>query len=323
MKKMVIVQLFLILALRILALSCYDVQYTTNPNGTSPYTNQSVTVEAIVVAECFYTGTSSNNYGYMLGDAEGGPWSGLFIFDNVHHPQRGDLVQVTGFIQEYYNWTEMTSLTSYAVLSHNNPLPPFTAITTGQLNDQGEQWENVLVSVQNVEVTSLTNNYGEFSVNDGSGVASINDQCFPRPGYTWPGLSLGQIYHQIRGVVAESFSMYTINPRDTFDVMQVPITCDLGLNEVQVDFWQDMGEPISVTGTVHNNTDLASERFDLVYICNEVEVGRQSYPGLAADQSLNLSFSFNPVEPGYKNLWVELEIEGDQVPGNNRFLRYL
>ncbi|MGC9362751.1 MAG: metallophosphoesterase, partial [Candidatus Syntrophosphaera sp.] len=205
-------------------LTCHDVQYTTDPGGASPYSGDVVTVEGIVVSELFYTGTSTSNYGFMISDPEGGPWSGLLIFTNQYHPQRGDLVQVTGTITEYYDFTEMSPTTGFQVLSQGNPLPPATPISTGDLlstSGDAEQWEGVFVKVETVQITNTPNNYNEFYVSDGSGAAQIDDQCFPRSGFSWPQMSVGQNWARIQGVVDYSFSYFAINPRDMNDIIQV------------------------------------------------------------------------------------------------------
>ncbi len=203
-------------------LTCYDVQYTTQANGDSPYKGSVVTVEGIVVAEIFYTGTSTSNKGFVISDSDGGPWSGLLIFTNQYAPQRGDKVQVTGTIAEYYNFTEMSPTTGFQVISQGNPLPPVTLITTGSLTGaNAEQWESVFVKVENVNVTSTPNNYGEFNVNDGSGACQIDDQCFPRSGFSWPQMNVGQNWARIQGVVDFSFDYYGINPREMTDLVQI------------------------------------------------------------------------------------------------------
>ncbi len=203
-------------------LSCYDVQYTTQANGASPYMGSVVTVEGIVVAEVFYTGTSTTNKGFVISDPEGGPWSGLLIFTNQYAPQRGDKVQVTGTIAEYYEFTEMSPTTSFQVLSPGNPLPPATLITTGSLTGaSAEQWESVFVKVENVNITATPNNYGEFNVNDGSGACQIDDQCFPRSGFSWPQMSVGQNWARIQGVVDYSFNYFGLNPREMADLVQI------------------------------------------------------------------------------------------------------
>jgi len=75
-QRILILLAFIALVNSLASLSCYDVQYTTDPSGDSPYAGQTVTVQGIVVAERFYTGSSTTNYGFMIGDQEGGPWSG-------------------------------------------------------------------------------------------------------------------------------------------------------------------------------------------------------------------------------------------------------
>ncbi|MDP3113832.1 MAG: hypothetical protein Q8M98_03555 [Candidatus Cloacimonadaceae bacterium] len=214
---------FLSTGLAAQVITCYDVQYTTAASGNSPMIDQIVTVQGIVVAQKFYTGTSATNYGFIISDPAGGPWSGLLVFTNQYHPQRGDLVQVTGKIVEYFNLTEMSPTTGYQVLSQGNPLPQPSVIKTSQLISAAtaEQWESVLVRVQDVTVTSTPNSYSEFNVNDGSGACQVDDQCFPRTGFSWPPINVGQSWSRIQGVVDFSFSFYAINPRDLQDMVQV------------------------------------------------------------------------------------------------------
>ncbi len=206
-------------------LTCYDIQYTTE-SGTgntypSPYLNQTVTVQGIVTAEKYYTRSTATNYGFMISDPQGGPWSGLFIFTNQHHPQLGDLVQVTGKIIEYYGFTKMSPVNSFQVISQGNPVPQPTLITTSDMatSATAEQWESVFVMVQNVTVSQVPNNYQEFYVNDGTGQAQIDNQCFPI-GHSWSGIVFGQTWAEIRGVVDYSFDLYGINPRNNNDLIR-------------------------------------------------------------------------------------------------------
>ena len=317
MKKTITLLVFMILLFKLFSLSCYEVQYTTNPSGDSPYANQVVTVEAVVVSERFYTGSSSSNYGFMLGDSNGGPWSGLYVYTTGYSPNRGDLVLVTGTIMEYYGWTEMTSVSSMFVLNQGFPMPPVTTLSTGELESWAEQWESVFVRVNNVEVTSLANNYGEFTVNDGTGFAMINDQCFPRPQIPWPDLEIGQDFYEIRGVVMFSFDQYSINPRDFADLMETELTCDLAISGLGTDYWQDLGEETVLSGYIQNNISTASGDFFLVCYCNDVEVSRNPYLGLGGNGILQFLENFQETEPGYKQVRVAIEMVGDQVPQNN------
>jgi len=224
MKKILLCALVLTTALGLFAqvYTCHDIQYTTSTSGDSPYVGRTVTVRGIVVVELFYTGTSTSNIGFFISDPEGGPWSGLLIYTNQFHPQRGDEVEVTGTITEYYNFTEMSPTTGYRVISQGNPIPPPTLINTGDLSSSStaEQWEGVFVKVENVTIVSLPTSYNEFYVNDGTGQCQIDDQCFPRTGFSWPQMTVGERWARIQGVVDYSFSNYAINPRDMNDIVK-------------------------------------------------------------------------------------------------------
>jgi len=217
------VMLVLIAGLSAQVRTCYEIQYTDNPNGASPFNGQSVTVQGIVVAEVFYTGTSTSNRGFVISDPEGGPWSGLLIFTNTYNPARGDLVQVTGTITEYYDFTEMSPTTGFQVISQGNPMPQPTVITTDQLDNAAtaEQYESVFVRVQDVTITAVPNSYGEFYVNNSTAACQVDDQCFPRSGFSWPQMNVGQSWARVQGVVDFSFSYYGINPRDMQDLVQL------------------------------------------------------------------------------------------------------
>jgi len=71
-------------------LTCYDVQYTDDLSGDSPYMDQIVTVTGIVTG--IVPGT-----GIFISDPDGGPWSGLYIYgrDAASQTNVGDEVNVT------------------------------------------------------------------------------------------------------------------------------------------------------------------------------------------------------------------------------------
>ncbi|MDZ4121733.1 MAG: hypothetical protein U1C33_04890, partial [Candidatus Cloacimonadaceae bacterium] len=224
MRKLILITMMLLMVCIISAQvirTCREIQETTHASGDSPFVGQQVTVQGIVTATRYYTGSSATNFGFFISDPEGGPWSGLFIFTNQHQPALGDLVQVTGTIIEYFGFTEMSPVSTYQVLSQGNPIPEPTLITTGQLATAAtaEQWESVLVKVLNSTVTSLPNSYQEFNVNDGTGNAQIDNQCFT-PGHVWTGITMNQTWAEIRGVVDYSFNIYAINPRSNVDMIQ-------------------------------------------------------------------------------------------------------
>jgi len=145
------------------ALPIYDVQYTIDVSGDSPYNTQIVTVSGIVTAE-FYNG-------FTIADAAG-PWNSIFVFTYSYGPDIGDEIEVTGLVDEYYNLTEIKDLTSYTVLSTGNAVTP-TIVNTSDLAQ--ESYETVLVTIQNITVATLET-YGEYTVDDGSGAARCDDR---------------------------------------------------------------------------------------------------------------------------------------------------
>ena len=68
--------------------SIYDIQYTTDPDGDSPYEGQEVTTQGIVTA-FFYDG--GNRYTFIQDGT--GPWSGLLLYKPDGYVNVGDLLE--------------------------------------------------------------------------------------------------------------------------------------------------------------------------------------------------------------------------------------
>ena len=231
------------------ALSCYDIQYNPEGGSDSPYIDQSVTVQGIVSGVNYYSGSGYNNYGFFISDPAGGPWSGLFIYNQTYHPTVGDLVRVTGTVNEYYGLTEISSVTSCQVLSQGNPLPAPSEINTGSLDNfsSGEQWEGVLVKVLNVSVTVEPNTYQEFYIDDGSGACQIDNQFFGS-NHSWNNVILGQVYSEIIGIVDYSYNYYAINPRSEADMILGANTVTLAIPPQSVGLHSSVSVPVNAYG---------------------------------------------------------------------------
>ncbi len=87
MRSLAIFILTLLPMLLIGQTSIYDIQHTTVAgDGTYPslYDGQTVTTGGIV------TVTGYNGGRYFISSPEGGPWNGLFVYDNNYSPNVGD-----------------------------------------------------------------------------------------------------------------------------------------------------------------------------------------------------------------------------------------
>jgi len=181
-----------------------EIQYTTDPSGDSPYKDEAgVTTEGIVTAVYIN--------GYYIQDPAGGGWSGLYVIDSSNIPTRGDRVRVTGTVAEYYNLTQLNTLTAFEVESSGNTLPAAQVLATGDVSQ--EMWEAVLVRVESVTVTDGDLGYGEWSVSDGSGDVVLDD----KGSYTYTPTT-GDVLNYIVGPLDFSYSVFKMLPRDDLDM---------------------------------------------------------------------------------------------------------
>ena len=233
-------------------LTIQDVQYSKFGSGYSGYNNYEVTVRGIVTADTSYingneTGTASSPAVYIQNGS--GPWSGIRIFgteaDNTSH---GDDVTITGIVNENYGVTQIGTTGSGVVVTVNstgNTLPEPTTITTAEIDDlpggsvQAEQWEGVLVKVENVTVTNENadgdpgpdegsggnRNYGDILVadtsdsnvridlEDGGRYQEYHNYWLPYLENQPIRIYQGDTFESITGIVWYSFSHYKIIPR--------------------------------------------------------------------------------------------------------------
>lgn len=192
-------------------LTCYEVQ---GQAAGSPYEGQVVTVLGVVTVggDEYYSPTSPYA---VISDPEGGAWSGLVLYgDSVGALARGDSVLITGEVQEYYGMTELSYITDITWLGTGAASPPASQVSTGDLTEAGgaEQWEGVLVEIQNAIVTEL-GSYGQFTVDDGSGGCLIDDLG----DYSYTP-AVGDTIFSARGVQWYSYSEWKLEPRDDADL---------------------------------------------------------------------------------------------------------
>ncbi len=201
------------------ALTIYDIQYTEEPSGDSPYNGQTVTVVGIITATGYET---SGNTRFFISDPEGGAWRGIYVYEYDTGLSVGDEVQVTGEVSEYYGFTEI-GYADVTVLSSGNSVPAPVQITTNELATE-EMYEGVLVTVKYVTCTDDPDYYGQWYVDDSSGECQIDD-----PIYDYPNPQIGDQFYSITGVVDYSYSEYALIPRNAGDfiLMGVPIIEDI------------------------------------------------------------------------------------------------
>lgn len=124
--------------------SIYDIQYTTDPNGISPYEGQVITTSGIV------TGVRSNKNFYIQDGV--GAWNGILVFQTTNTVAIGDSVLVTAEVDEYNGLTDLTAVSDVTIVTSANELPLAEVILTG---DMDEMYEGVLIKVENAIANSI------------------------------------------------------------------------------------------------------------------------------------------------------------------------
>jgi predicted extracellular nuclease len=175
--------------------SIYDIQYTTDQTGNSPYADDTVQTSGIV------TGTYAQGFFMQNGSGE---WNGIYVFSATYAPQvsMGDSITIVGKVKEYYGLTEITNLSYLQVHSQNNSLPSPVVVTAAQV--KSEPYEGVLVKLMNATCINENSGYGMWTVQDATDTCKIHNLL-----YTYTP-TLNHKYH-ITGPVYYSYGEYRMN----------------------------------------------------------------------------------------------------------------
>ncbi len=183
----------------------YQIQFTTQPNGDSPLRDSTVFTGGIVTAVNF----QNQPIRYFIADRVGGLWGGILVNDNQDRQLAvGDSVRFQAQVQESSGQTRLRNIVSGTFSTVPQSASPTTAlVATGDIN---ESTEGVLVEFTDAVVTEI--GADEFTVNDGSGAATIGEG-WP---YSYAPL-VGDTLRYLRGVVSSVNNVYTVNPRSDAD----------------------------------------------------------------------------------------------------------
>ncbi|MHB2155407.1 FlgD immunoglobulin-like domain containing protein [Calditrichota bacterium GD2] len=224
-------------------LNIKDVQYTWGyPNDASPYVGYEVTLRGIVVSD------SSHFPGFFVIQQIEEPWYGIQVRDTYHSGLHlGDEIEVTGVIEERFGVTRIVvtdSATGLTLLSTGNTVTPMD-VTTGQIKTGGpdaEAYESCLVRVSNLTVANpfpdSPSNFGEFTVDDGTGELRVDDLALDFSGNRDSTFALNDHIDEIVAVHYYSYGNYKIIPRTvndiqghTTDIVEAPVVSTFQLKQ--------------------------------------------------------------------------------------------
>jgi hypothetical protein len=189
----------------------YDVQFPQSSGTGSPYAGTTVTITGVVTAN--FPDVSLRRY--MVQGPYSAPWWGIYIYQSGTSSNFvvGDSISVTGSVQEYY---ELTQITNPNYTDHGTALimPEPLLVTTGEVAAT-EALESVFVQVENVTVISEMNPSGEWQIDDGTGVCTVDDMG----DYSYVP-QVGDEIVELRGVVFYGSGEFKLEPRDDNDIMR-------------------------------------------------------------------------------------------------------
>lgn len=210
----------------------YEIQSDVDVEGNSNLVDMFVTTAGVV------TGIWPGD-GFFIQDGSG-PWSGIFVFNNTISTNIGDSIRLTGRVVEYFGFTQLSSISFHEIVSSDNDLPPYTILPANSISQ--EQYESVLIRLENVVCTNPSAGFGSWDVTDQSGNANIatgnNDIYLFSP-------TQGTIYN-VNGPVFYSFGTYKVLPRSASDIEAV-----LGMTEEQLNAISIYPNPASDVLTVN------------------------------------------------------------------------
>jgi hypothetical protein len=178
--------------------SIYDIQYTTDASGDSPYIGQTIKTRGVV--------TAVSNAGFWLQDGKGA-WNGIYVYNNTILPTLGDSILISATVSEYFDLTELTNVNLLENFGNTTlPAPEIVNIA-----DVGESYEGVLCKLVDVQCTALPDQFNMWQITQSGNNLKVDDDIY----FFTPTLNT---HYDITGIIHYSFSEWKILPRNASDV---------------------------------------------------------------------------------------------------------
>lgn len=150
------------------AIGMTSISQIQGSGAASSFSNQQVITQGVVTAD--FQGTNQMG-GFFIQDAVGdsNPLTseGIFVYNTSFAVNVGDLVTLSGTVEEYFNKTQIKSLTSLSIQSSGNSIAPVNVTLPFTTMTEAEKWEGMRVQfTQTLTVTEVYTlaRYGEVSL---------------------------------------------------------------------------------------------------------------------------------------------------------------
>ena len=165
---------------------------------------------------------------------------------------------VTGLVDEYFTLTELKSVSNITVLNSGN-VSPTPAVVTGA-NYADEEYEGVLVMINNAVNTFETDQYGAWTINDGANVKVDSDLMT-----AMFNSILGNGY-SVTGVRHFSFSESMILPRTEINDIITTGYATVNENELKLNIYPNPANTdVTISGIENGTVTIYSVTGEAVY----------------------------------------------------------
>jgi predicted extracellular nuclease len=177
--------------------------------------NDVVTVEGVVAT----SGLTFKKDGFFVEDPAGGPHSGIYVYINMLavNVKAGDELTITGTYDEFFDFSQI-KVTNPAdvVITGTAPIPAPAVVTSADVATGGplaEDYEGVLIQVNNAKVTTVVDMFGEFIVDNS---LRVDDLFIAK--VDWVNPPVNTMYSSIVGPLAYGFDNFKISPTKPADI---------------------------------------------------------------------------------------------------------
>lgn len=192
----------------------YDIQYTDDPSGDSPYVGELVKFTGTITAD-----TSTNIYSFFVQDFDntahtGAAWNGIMVYSSDHNKYAiGDKVEFVAGVKEYYGLTEVIDVVSSQKVGTGTVTEEVvTSADIAADSASSEPFEEALIKINDVTVTEILT-YGDFEVTDAEGYTV---QIGGSDAYSYEPV-VGDHIDFITGNLTYSYGKYEVLPRSDAD----------------------------------------------------------------------------------------------------------
>ena len=207
-------------------MTIYQISYDASHTATS--CAPSAFVSNVVRTRGYVSAVDTDGF-YMQEYTTASPFTGMFVYttssgSGLFGRDVGQYVEVVGTVVEYYSLTEISTVVSVTVISTGHTLTPVVT-TTGTLgtscNIAGEAYEGSLVTLRNVTIVSTPTQYGEITIDDGSGPTQLENDLLNTVVHFADQYPVGSVIFEITGVIRFAYGSFEIHPRIAADIVFV------------------------------------------------------------------------------------------------------